>query len=343
MFDRLCVVNGLAMNTVSHPDGTAFSATGRHLVGARVPASSVDTILAGELGREQTFPAVSVQFPSSFAGEPGLDRRAVPLVVGQIGTVSRSLTRAKAYDTDADRDAVTALLGRESAALAARSNSADVLDGVALQYEGLRRMLASNLQEAFTADRLRKEHPELDYKARFAGGPAVNAAFALEAIKRDVVRCVGFSVGGFDTHTGNYKLQAQVQQELFGMIAALLKTLDRTPHPTRSGEKLSDRTHILVVSDFCRTPQINQAGGRDHYPNNSALVISPRFRGNFAFGKSDPDQLLPARAKRFADGERAIAPPDLLATLVAAFGVDPRRYLRDGEVVPELYRAGVKA
>ena len=58
---------------------------------------------------------------------------------------------------------------------------------------------------------------------------------------------------------------------------------------------------LLVVSDFCRTPQINLAGGRDHYPNNSALVISPRFRGNLVFGKSDPDQLLPARARRFAD------------------------------------------
>ena len=340
LHDRLCVINGLAMNTVSHPDGTAFSATGRHLVGSRVPASSVDTVLAGELGKEQTFPAVSVQFPSSFAGEPGLDRRAVPLVVGQIGTISRSLTRARQYDTDADRDAVTALLSKESAALAARANSTDVLDGVGLQYEGLRHMLASNLQEVFTADRLRKDHPELDYKARFAGGPAVNAAFAIEAIKRNVVRCVGFSVGGFDTHTSNYKLQAQVQQELFGLVATLVRTLDRTPHPTRSAEKLSDRTHIMVISDFCRTPQINQAGGRDHYPNNSALVISPRFRRNFVFGKSDLEQLLPARAKRFADGERAIAPPDLLATFVHAFGVDPRRYLRDGEIVPELYQPG---
>src|SRR5947209_3498322 len=33
LYDRLCIVNGLAMNTVSHPDGTAFSSTGRHLAG----------------------------------------------------------------------------------------------------------------------------------------------------------------------------------------------------------------------------------------------------------------------------------------------------------------------
>src|SRR5271155_4484947 len=67
LYDRLTLVNGLAMNTVSHPDGTAFSATGRHLTGSRVPASSIDAILASELGKEALFPAVSVQFPSNYA------------------------------------------------------------------------------------------------------------------------------------------------------------------------------------------------------------------------------------------------------------------------------------
>jgi uncharacterized protein (DUF1501 family) len=94
-----------------------------------------------------------------------------------------------------------------------------------------------------------------------------------------------------------------------------------------------------VVSDFCRTPQINLGMGRDHYPNNSALVVSPRFRANLVFGQTDRDQLLPQPVRRFTDGERAIAPPDLLATFLGAFGIDPRKYMRDGEVVRELLRA----
>jgi hypothetical protein len=299
----------------------------------------VDAILASELGKEQLFPAVSVQFPSVYVDDAGLDRRAVPLRVGQIGTISRSLARAGQYDTEADRDAVTALLSKEAHALAERSAYTDVVDGVALQYESLQRMLGSKLMEVFTANRLRQDHPELDYKARFAGGAAVNAAFAIEAFKRNVVRCVGFAMGGFDTHTSNYRFQAHTQQDLFELIGAVVKTLDRTPHPTRASAKLSDHVHILVISDFCRTPQINMAGGRDHYPNNSALVISPRFRGNLALGRTDPDQVLPAKARRFSDGERSVTPPDLLATFVSAFGVPPRRYLRDGEPIPELLRA----
>lgn len=336
--DRITVVNGLAMNTVSHPDGSAFSATGRHLVGGRSPAPSIDTMVANELGREQLFPIVSVAFPSAYVGDV-LDRRVVPLTVGQIGSVSRSLARTQIYDADTDRDEVTAMLSQEANDLAARSAYPDVLRGVGLQMESLRRMLGSKLSDAFSADALRKAHPQFNYKGRFHGGNSVNAAFAVEAMTRNVVRCVSFSLGGFDTHGTNYRTHAQLLQETMDLVAILLKSLDGVPHPTLAGKKLADHTHLIMVSDFCRTPQINMQGGRDHYPNNSALVISPRFKGGLVFGKSDPEQLLPARSKKFVDGERAIAPPDLLATFLSSFHVNPRKYMRDGEIVPELLKA----
>jgi hypothetical protein len=339
MVDRITVINGLEMNTVAHPDGQIFSTTGRHPQGGtRVANSSIDTMISNELGRDQLFPTVSVRFPSAYVGE-NLDRRVVPLAVDDVGSISRTLARAQLYDADPERDRVTAMLSEEARDLAKRSTYPDVLDGMDLQYGALRRMLGSNLQDVFSAGGLRKAHPEFDYKARFTGGPAVNAAFAVEAMKRNVVRCVSFAVGGFDTHGNNYRGQAQLQQETFGLVADTIKALDATPHPTKSGAKLSDHAHILVVSDFCRTPQINLGMGRDHYPNNSALVVSPRFRSNFVFGKTDPDQLLPLPAHKFVDGERAIAPPDLLATFLSAFKVDPRKYMRDGEPVPELLRS----
>jgi hypothetical protein len=338
MAERITVVNGLEMNTVAHPDGQLFSTTGRHPQGGRVAASSIDTMISNELGRDQLLPTVSVRYPSSYVGD-NLDRRVVPLSIDDVGSISRTLSRSQAFDANTERDRVTAMLSEEARDLAQRSTYPDVLEGMALQYEGLRRMLGSNLQDVFSAGGLRKAHPELDYKRRFTGGPAVNAAFALEAMKRNLVRCVSFAIGGFDTHGNNYRGQAQLQQETFGLVADLVKALDATPHPTLQGARLSEHTHILVVSDFCRTPQINFGMGRDHYPNNSALVVSPRFRQGMVYGKTDPDQLLPQPVRKFTDGERAIAPPDLLATFLAAFGIDPRKYMRDGEVVRELLRA----
>ena len=338
MADRITVVNGLEMNTVAHPDGQVFSTTGRHAQGGRVAASSIDTMISNEMGRDQLLPTVSVRYPSSYVGE-NLDRRVVPLAIDDVGSISRTLSRSQAFDASPERDRVTAMLSEEARDLAQRSTYPDVLEGLALQYEGLRRMLGSNLQDVFSAGGLRKAHPELDYKRRFTGGPAVNAAFAVEAMKRNLVRCVSFAIGGFDTHGNNYRGQAQLQQETFGLVSDLVKSLDATPHPTLHGAKLSDHTHILVVSDFCRTPQINFSMGRDHYPNNSALVVSPRFRPGLVFGKTDPDQLLPQPVRKFTDGERAIAPPDLLATFLGAFGIEPRKYMRDGEIVRELLRA----
>ncbi|HET7501652.1 MAG TPA: DUF1501 domain-containing protein [Kofleriaceae bacterium] len=333
--DRLTIINGIAMNTVSHEDGTTYSTTGRHRSGAAAVAPSVDVVIASELGAAQLMPDIAVRWPSSFIGER-LDRRSVPLRVGTIDAITRSFERSTDYLDAADRTAISALLTDEAHALASRSTHPPVFDQLASQHQALPALVGGEFTRAFSAQTLRAAYPGFEYGG-FHQGTVIAAPFALEAIKRNICRCVGFGIGGFDTHTTNQRQHARMLQELFGMIATLVKLLDTTPHPTRRGEKLADRTHVLVVSEFCRTPQLNPGGGRDHYPNNSALVISPRFRPGI-YGRTDPEQLLPAGAGKFTDGVRPIAPPDVIATFIGAFGIDPRRYMRDGEVVRELLK-----
>jgi hypothetical protein len=331
--DRLTIVNGIAMNTVSHEDGTAYSTTGRHRTGGASVAASVDVVLASELGGGQLMPDIAVRWPSAFAGDR-LDRRSVPLRVGTVDAITKSFERSTEFFDATDRDAITALLTDEARGLARRAGRPDPLDQIASQHQALPPLVHGDFTRAFSPRQLQAAYPELDVHG-LLGDQVIAGAFAVEAFRRNIARCVGFGLGGFDTHTANQRAHARRLQELFGAIAAIVRRLDATPHPTRHGTRLSERTHLLVVSEFCRTPQLNPAGGRDHYPNNSALVISPRFRPG-VHGKTDPDQLLPVGVRRFADGVRPIAPPDLLATFVAAFGIDPRRHLRDGEVVREL-------
>lgn len=340
MPDRLTVINGLAMNTVSHPDGTFFAATGRHLAGGKPVAASIDTMLANEFGRESLLPTVSVGYPSTYVGDE-LDARVSPLRVSSVDTLSKMLNRGNVNTTAADRLAVTAMLTEEARDLAARSWYRDEIEGFGLQLQALPRMLSPDVQSIFNATALAAAQPTFfpTPAKRFQARAGVNCAFAVEAMKRNLVRCVSFSTASHDTHSNNYRSQPLIQQELFDTIAALVRALDAAPHPTRTGRRLADHTHIMVVSDFCRTPQINLTLGRDHYPNGSALVISPKFVGNTSFGRADDDQMLPANAGTFADGARAVAPPDLLATFVSAFGVNPRKYLRDGDVIRSLLRA----
>lgn len=332
---RLTIFNGLAVNTVSHPDGTFFASTGRHLAGGKPIAASIDTMLANEFGQQQIFPTVSVNFPSTFIGRE-LDARVSPLRIATVDTVSRVIGRSNANTLAEDRQAVTTLLTQEAQDMVNRAWYRDALQGFQLQFGSLQRMLSGNVAQVFNTQSLQMAQPGMPFTNRQQTRAPINAAFAVEAMKRNLARCVSFGTASHDTHNANYRNQALIQQELFDTLAALVRALDAAPHPTRMGRRLGDHTHILVVSEFCRTPQINQTLGRDHYPNGSALVISPRFRGNMVYGSSDADQLLPSGRYMFGDGMRTPAPPDVLATLLGAFNVDPRKYMRDGEVIKEI-------
>lgn len=337
--DRLTLVNGVAMNTVSHPDGTAYAATGRHLAGGRSVASSADVCLADALGTSQLFPSVSFRYPSAYVGSMH-DPRALPLRVDAVGTIARSLARANTTTNAADRDAVNVLLSQEALSLRAASHGTTAANGYAVQVETLRKMFGGSLGPLFDVTALKAANfSAATYAGRFQGATAVNVSFAIEAMKRNLVRSVALTCGGFDTHGTNYRTHGQNLQETFDLVAGLLRAIDQAPHPTRLGAKLADHVHVLVTSDFCRTPGINATGGRDHYPNNTALIISPKFRGGTTFGSTRTSDLLPQNAGTFSDGVRPVGPPDVLATLLQAAGVDPRRYLRDGDVVRALLRS----
>ena len=139
------------MNTVAHPDGQVFSATGRHPQGGRVAASSIDTMLSNELGREQLLPTVSVRFPSSYVGD-NLDRRVVPLAIDDVGSISRTLSRAHALRRERRARRVTAHALRGGA----RSRAAlDLPRRARRDGAPVRRRCAgcsaSNLQDVFSA------------------------------------------------------------------------------------------------------------------------------------------------------------------------------------------------
>jgi hypothetical protein len=340
MASRLTILNGIAMNTVSHPDGSAYSLTGRHLAGGRTVSSTIDAVLAHEFGTQRLIPSVSVGFNSIVQGS-SLDPRATPVRVNSIGTVGRVLTRSERYDATSVRDLVHTVLTAEAQELAARSYFAADYEGAARQQQALAAALQMRTGTLFDSAALQRMYgtgaDATLFTQPFFRDDVVNAAFAVEAFKSNISRCVSFGVGSFDTHTSNYQDQPMMQQCLFDLIAAMVRWLDAAPHPDRSQGTLGAHTHILVMSEFCRTPQINLSGGRDHYPNNSALIISPKFRGNRTFGRSDPDELLPVSTLAMpGGGMRAMTPPDVLATFLKAFGVEPRRHLRDGEVMPEM-------
>jgi uncharacterized protein (DUF1501 family) len=85
-------------------------------------------------------------------------------------------------------------------------------------------------------------------------------------------------------------------------------------------EDLSDRgllanTLVCNLAEFGRTPRINPAGGRDHWPQCfSAYFAGGGIQGGRAIGKSDAIGAYPA--------ERAVEPPEVVATIYKSLGFD---------------------
>ena len=82
-----------------------------------------------------------------------------------------------------------------------------------------------------------------------------------------------------------------------------------------SARGLLEKTLVCNLAEFGRTPRINPAGGRDHWPQCfSAYFAGGGIQGGRAIGKSDPMGAYPA--------ERAVEPAEVVATIYKSLGFD---------------------
>lgn len=121
-------------------------------------------------------------------------------------------------------------------------------------------------------------------------------------------RFVTISKGNWDTHDRNFqRLSQQLLPELDRAYAALLTDL--------SQRGLLDRTLVILMGEFGRTPRINPRGGRDHYSRCRFVAFAGAgIRGGQVIGKSDATGSAPV--------ERPVAVEDVSTTLYSALGID---------------------
>jgi hypothetical protein len=126
------------------------------------------------------------------------------------------------------------------------------------------------------------------------------------------VRFVEVNLGGWDTHGDNFNAVGTLCRQLDPALSALLDDLDKGG--------LLDRTLVLWMGEFGRTPQINQGKGRDHWPNGFSVAMwGGGVGGGRVIGETDPD------GAKIVKG--AVTIPDLFATVVHLLGIDPaKRY-----------------
>ena len=90
---------------------------------------------------------------------------------------------------------------------------------------------------------------------------------------------------------------------------------------------LLDETLIVVMGEFGRTPKLNVAGGRDHWPRVfSVLLAGGGIPGGQVIGASDKVGEQP--------NDRPVTPAELVATIYTLLGIDPGTMLHTNDGRP---------
>jgi hypothetical protein len=114
----------------------------------------------------------------------------------------------------------------------------------------------------------------------------------------------------WDSHGQNFETHLELVTELDHVMSTLLDDL--------ADRGLLERTLVITLGEFGRTPQINPSLGRDHFASAwSASLSGCGIKGGTVYGKSDDDGI------KVADGE--VGAEALFATIFTALGIDHQK------------------
>jgi hypothetical protein len=126
---------------------------------------------------------------------------------------------------------------------------------------------------------------------------------------------------GWDTHSDNFNAHSSLMPKFDQAFAAMIEDL--------AARSMLDNVLVIVLSEFGRTPRINGAVGRDHWPEAwSAIMAGAGIKKGLAVGKTND-------LGTFVDSE----PVDIGAmfhTWFAALGIDTKKieYDNHGQPLP---------
>ena len=170
-------------------------------------------------------------------------------------------------------------------------------------YKRARTMMASSAVQAFDV----ASEPEA---ARTAYGDSAFGRGCLVA-RRLVevgVPFVEVTLDGWDTHQNNFERTEKQMGMLDPGFATLLSDLE--------ARHLLEKTLVVCMGEFGRSPRINGDEGRDHHPGAFSIAMAGAgIRGGMVHGATD------AEGEKVVSGNVSV--PDVVATMASLMGLDP--------------------
>jgi len=170
-------------------------------------------------------------------------------------------------------------------------------------------MMASEQIQAFEIER-----EPVAIRDAFGDTPFGRGCLAAVRLIEQGVTCVEVELSGWDSHVENHALQSGRCKILDAALHALVTQLIQ--------RDLLDSTVVMCGGEFGRTPRINIADGRDHWPTGfSTILFGGPFRRGYVHGETSHELLGDGR-----DPIEGVKDPvrveDLHATLLHSFGID---------------------
>ncbi|HEV7403584.1 MAG TPA: DUF1501 domain-containing protein [Chthoniobacteraceae bacterium] len=157
---------------------------------------------------------------------------------------------------------------------------------------------------------LDKENPKT--LERYGSTEFGRGALLAKKLVETGVRFVQVNRGGFDLHTDVFPAMRNHGSVMDPALASLIEDL--------SASGRLEKTLVIVLSEFGRTPKINMNAGRDHHAKVfSCLLAGGGVKGGQVIGSSDADGMEPK--------DRPVQVPDLHASVCHALGIDHTKEL----------------
>jgi Protein of unknown function (DUF1501) len=315
------IIRSLNTKNADHGGGTELMETGRPKEPGLV-YPDLGAILARELGRADSAVPDYVSMYTSTEGRhkggPGfLGARYAPMFLDK-GLTPENIQRLESI-TDLDHQERLDLRNVLTARFA-RARETQTVGSHNSAYGRVRGLMAS--EKLFDIS-LEPQSMRDKYGPTQFGEQALVARRLIEA----GVPFVKVARAWWDSHGQNFETHLELVPELDHVMSTLLDDL--------ADRGLLEKTLVITLGEFGRTPAINPSLGRDHFASAwSASLSGCGIKGGTVFGKTDDD------GQKVVDGE--IGAESLFATIFNALGIDHQKNYHLGARPIPLTNPGTK-
>lgn len=306
--DQYALIRGISHSSGSHPLGQSYISTGNRPTPALM-YPSLGSVVGKERAGKPDLPSYiaipNTEWNAGYLGDAlaPFKTNAVPRPGKPFAVRGISLAEGVTVDHVQRRQRLLEKIDRTFREADTDSQLLEALDKFGEQ--ALNMMTSPRAQAAFDVARESES-----IRARFTDDEFNQGLLLGCRLIEFGIPFVTVTYAGWDTHTDNFNGHRRLFPALDNGLDAMLATL--------RGKGLLDRTLVVVMGEFGRTPKINVNAGRDHYPRvNWCLMAGGGVQAARLIGGTDKGGEAP-------DDATQLKPDDIAATLYHALGIDPR-------------------